>query len=179
LPALDALRGSVPDLRAVIAPHEPDRAHVERLLGSLGRSGWTTRTLEDVERSGEADGVDAIVVERVGVLAHLYAVATVSFVGGGFHDAGLHSVLEPAAAASPVVFGPRHHNTRAAGDLLADGGARVAASAQDLCEIMGAWLLDESARNDAAAAAARYIEGHRGAAARSAEHIADLIAPAS
>jgi 3-deoxy-D-manno-octulosonic-acid transferase len=179
LPALDALRDSVPDLRAVIAPHEPDRAHVERLLASLGRSGWTTRTLGDVEQVGDADGVDAIVVDRIGVLAHLYAVATVSFVGGGFHDAGLHSVLEPAAAASPVVFGPRHHNTRAAGDLVADGGARIAASAQELGEIMGAWLQDESARNDAGGAAARYIEGHRGAAARTAEHLVDLIPPAS
>jgi hypothetical protein len=62
---------------------------------------------------------------------------------------------------------------------VADGGAKIAVSAQDLSEIMGAWLQDESARNDAGGAAARYIEGHRGAAARTAEHLVDLIPPAS
>src|SRR2546422_1903971 len=37
-----------------------------------------------------------IVVDRVGILADLYALADVAFVGGGYHRAGLHSVLEPA-----------------------------------------------------------------------------------
>ena len=60
-----------------------------------------------------------MLVDRVGVLGDLYALADVAFVGGGFHAAGLHSVLEPAAFGAPVVFGPRHTGSRDAGLLLA------------------------------------------------------------
>ena len=53
------------------------------------------------------------------MLADLYAVADVAFVGGGFHGAGLHSILEPAAFGVPVIFGPQHASSRDAGALLA------------------------------------------------------------
>ena len=55
----------------------------------------------------------------LGVLGDLYALADVAFVGGGFHGAGLHSVLEPAAFGVPVLFGPRHEASRDASLLLA------------------------------------------------------------
>ena len=40
---------------------------------------------------------ETVVVDRVGVLGDLYALADVAYVGGGWGTAGLHSVLEPAA----------------------------------------------------------------------------------
>ncbi len=124
LPALAAARPEIPGLRVVIAPHEPTEGHVAALSERLAGDGWSVATLSRVEAAGDVTGRDAVVVDRVGVLAHLYGIATVSFVGGGFHDDGLHSVLEPAAASIPVAFGPRHRNARAAGDLLEVGGAR-------------------------------------------------------
>ena len=63
------------------------------------------------------------------MLAELYAAADVAFVGGGFHAAGLHSVLEPAAFGVPVAFGPRHANSRDAELLLSAGGAAAAGPA--------------------------------------------------
>ena len=114
-------------------------------------------------------------VERVGVLAELYEAASVSFVGGGFHARGLHSVLEPAAAGSPIVFGPQHQNARAAADLIAEGGAEVAGDPQALAGVLTKWLSDRSAGQDAGAAAARYIDRHRGAAARSAALLDSLL----
>ena len=38
----------------------------------------------------------------------LYALATAAYVGGGFHAAGLHSVLEPAAFGAPVLLSLIH-----------------------------------------------------------------------
>ena len=75
---------------------------------------------------------DVVLVDRVGVLGDLYALADVAFVGGGFHAAGLHSVLEPAAFGAPVLFGPRHANSRDAGLLLAAGAAASASDAPAL-----------------------------------------------
>jgi 3-deoxy-D-manno-octulosonic-acid transferase len=123
LPALDVARRAVPGLRAVLAPHEPDFRHVDSLRATLESRRWRTSTLGEIERSRSVEGVDAVVVDRVGVLAHLYTVGDVAYVGGGFHDMGLHSVLEPAAARLPVTFGPRHRNARAAADLIDCGGA--------------------------------------------------------
>lgn len=177
VPALHEVRRRVPDVRAIIAPHEPDERHVLPLMESLASGGWTSATLSDVEAAGSASGVDAVVVDRVGVLAHLYTVGAVAFVGGGYHDAGLHSVLEPAAARVPIAFGPRHHNARAAGDLLAEGGARIAKDSGSLAEIVTGWLTDDARREHAARQAFAYIDAHRGASARSARLLEALITP--
>ena len=175
VPALRKVRSSVPKVRLVIAPHEPDASHVDPLIARLREGGWAVRTLSEVEAAGQVADADAVVVDRVGVLAHLYGVADASFVGGGFHDAGLHSVLEPAAAGSPVVFGPGHRNARAAGDLLSLGGAKLATDADTLADVLTTWLLDVAERNRTGGIGVAYIEGHRGAAARSAEHLVRLI----
>ncbi|MBT8488966.1 MAG: hypothetical protein KJO65_09120 [Gemmatimonadetes bacterium] len=191
LPALRALRERVEKLCVVIAPHEPGADHVAGLLRRLRDDGWNATTLDDVEEVVSGDGSDtpsasygepvgaptwnAVVVERVGVLAHLYRVATASYVGGGFHEDGLHSVLEPAAAASPVVFGPRHANARAAGELLEAGGAKLASSAPEMTEILGEWLGDPQARKDVGQRAHGYIVGHLGAADRTARYLEQLL----
>ncbi len=169
VPAVGALRASLPGLRLVLAPHEPKASVVEGLLGTLGGAGWRATTLSGVVERGSVEGHDAVVVDSVGVLAHLYTVGDVAFVGGGFHDAGLHSVLEPAAARLPVVFGPRHQSARAAGELVSAGGAKIAEDAPALKQILSTWLGDEAARTAAGKGGFAYIERHRGAAARTAE----------
>ncbi len=155
-------------LRVIIAPHEPDEAHLRRLEAALGAHGIRAVRLAAVEEAGRSEPGHVVLVDRVGVLAHLYRVGTMAYVGGGFGTAGLHSVLEPAAAGSPVLFGPRHANARAAGELEAAGGARVIHDAAELASALLAWLEDEPGRADAGASAEGYIEQHRGAAARTA-----------
>lgn len=176
LPALDRARRAVPGLRVVVAPHEPTAAVAAGVLADFFGYGWRGATLAEVEAGGAVD-VDVVVVERLGVLARLYRVADVAYVGGGFHGAGLHSVLEPAAAGVPVLFGPRHANSRAAGDLAGAGGARSVASAQVLEEALVHWLTDGAAHAYAGGRASGYIHAHRGAAARTAALLDDLLTP--
>jgi 3-deoxy-D-manno-octulosonic-acid transferase len=174
LPALDAVRRDHTGVRAVLAPHEPDRVHVEALLGDLRRRGWNAAPLAEVEREG-AEGVDAVVVDRVGILAHLYTVGSAAYVGGGFHDRGLHSVLEPAAAKLPVAFGPRHGNARAAADLVACGGGRAVADPAELAEALAEWLGASGGAEWAGERAFGYIHGHLGAADRTAALLDELL----
>lgn len=174
LPALDRVRGEVAEVRAVVAPHEPGEEHVAALLEDFRSRGWTAGTLAEVERGG-ASGLDAVVVDRVGVLAHLYTVGMAAYVGGGFGDDGLHSVLEPAAAGLPVAFGPRHANARAAGDLLREGGAAEVDGAESLARSLQRWLTDPGARGYAASRAFGYIDRHLGAAARTAALLDDRL----
>lgn len=175
LPALSRARNRVPDLRAVIAPHEPGDAHVSSLVGRLAADGWRVALLGEVEERGTVEDVDAVVVDRVGVLAHLYTVGTVAYVGGGFHDQGLHSVLEPAAAGIPVLFGPAHGNARAANDLLRARAAREVASAEELARALSGWREDAGGAREAGERARGYIDGHRGAADRTAQVLEKVL----
>jgi 3-deoxy-D-manno-octulosonic-acid transferase len=160
-----------PDARLIVAPHEPTAAH----LTPIER--WCERESLSCARLGAATATDAdvVLVDRVGVLGDIYALADVAFVGGGFHAAGLHSVLEPAAFATPVVFGPRHASSRDAGVLLE---ARAAATAQDTTSLeatLEAWLDDAVARRAAGDAAREAVRAGLGAAERSYELVAALM----
>lgn len=172
------LSGDRPEALLVVAPHEPDASHLEPLEQGLARIGCRSLRLGRIETEGAGaltGEVGAIVVDRVGVLAELYTVGRAAYVGGGFHGDGLHSVLEPAAAGLPVAFGPAHDNARAAAELLEVGGAVEVGGAGDLRAALARWLDDEEARASSGRAAARYIEAHRGAADRTAEHLLALV----
>lgn len=173
--AATRVRERMAGLRLVVAPHEPDASHVEPLEDILRRRGWTPLRLSRMEEEGRIGGANAVVVDRVGVLAHLYTVGSAAYVGGGFHDDGLHSVLEPAAAGIPVAFGPSHHNSRAASDLLRLGGAVVVENAAELASAVERWLADEALGRRSGAAGSGYIESHLGAAGRSAEALLGLL----
>lgn len=121
LPAFRAVRAARPEARLVLVPHEPTSEHLARLEAQA-----VALELPTPVRLSEADGpAPFLVVDRVGVLAGLYAGAAIAYVGGGYGTAGLHSVVEPAACAVPVVFGPRWGGNRDAGLLLSRRAAIV------------------------------------------------------
>jgi 3-deoxy-D-manno-octulosonic-acid transferase len=164
--------------RLIIAPHEPDEAHLRALEQRLEREGLDHARLSRVEPAGVLLP-SVVVVDRVGVLADLYAAGDVAYVGGGFHRAGLHSVVEPAALGVPVLFGPRHGNAREAAELIAAGGGFAVADADAAALRLGHLLDDRAARDLAGAAAAAYVKSRLGGARRNAALIADLIARAA
>jgi 3-deoxy-D-manno-octulosonic-acid transferase len=176
LPALAALRGAAPPLRAVLAPHEPTPEHLRETARRLDTLGLRHRSLSQVEREDGDLSWDVLLVDRVGVLGDLYALADLAYVGGGFGSAGLHSVLEPAAFGVPVLFGPRHDNAREAAELVAAGGAFDVPDGASLGERLGLLVGAGAARTAAGAAARDYVEAGRGAAGRGVEIIEELIA---
>ena len=166
------VRARAGDARLVIAPHEPTPDH----LAPIERWGADARLrVARLSQGDAAPGADVIVVDRVGVLGELYALADAAFVGGGFHAAGLHSVLEPAAFGAPVLFGPRwtaSHDAR----LLRDAGGGVAVSdARELADQASTWLADGAARRAAGERARAMVEGGRGAAERSWALVSALL----
>ena len=161
-------------MRIILAPHEPDTAHLRQLEHRLDTHSFTHARLSEVEH-GTEKLPEVIIVDRIGILADLYAIANVAYVGGGFHDAGLHSVVEPAALGVPVIFGPRHGNAREADELAGKGGGFVASDGHAAASV----ILDLAARpvhfRTSAAAARAFVEARLGGARRNAELIAGLI----
>jgi len=170
LKAWPLVRREAPDARLVIAPHEPTRTHTEPLRRWARAAGLTLAPLAEADASH-----DVVLVNRVGVLGELYALADAAYVGGGFHAAGLHSVLEPAAFGAPVVFGPRHANSRDAGLLLACGGAFASDDVATLARAIRIVLTEPDTRAHAGAAARRLVVDGLGASERSAVLVERLV----
>lgn len=171
LPALAELHRSSPQLRTIIAPHEPTHAHLAPIEQWAASAGLRSAALG----SAGAGTADVVIVDRVGVLGELYALADVAFVGGGFHAAGLHSVLEPAAYGVPVIFGPRSQTSRDARLLIAAHGARAVADPREISGVLRKWIEDRAARVAAGAAARRVVEENGGATARSVALLESLL----
>lgn len=162
-------------LRLIIAPHEPTLAHLAPIEVWSRGAGFSCARLDAI---GDATS-DIVLVDRVGILGELYAVADVAFVGGGFHAAGLHSVLEPAAFGAPVLFGPRHGSSRDAALLLAAGAARSVSEARSLRETLDGWMDPASTapRRAAGQNARNVVEGRLGAADASAALVLSQLLP--
>jgi 3-deoxy-D-manno-octulosonic-acid transferase len=181
VPAFAALgRGG----RLVVAPHEPGEAHLRGLERRLERAGLAHARLAALESALErAPGADpaaplpaVVVVDRVGVLAELYAAADAAYVGGGFGSAGLHSVVEPAALGVPVLYGPRHGAAREAAELAEAGGGIGVADAAELEVALRRLRDDHAGRARAGAAAAAYVASQLGGAGANAGLVAELLA---
>ena len=177
LAAFADLLAQVPMVRLILAPHEPNPDH----LAGIAHRALTLRLPRPVRLSQIEHAPlplpPVIVVDRVGVLADLYAYGDVAFVGGGYHRAGLHSVLEPAVFGVPVVAGPHWQMSRDAALLIERGGA-VALPADGRHPLHSQWLVwhhDPAARRKAGAAGKRLVQEGRGAAERTTALVRGLV----
>ena len=179
LRAYSGVRGTYPQARLILVPHEPVEDHLARIEQAAIDSGLP----RPVRLSAATEATPLLLVDSVGVLAALYGAGTMTYVGGGFGRAGLHSVLEPAAWSLPVAFGPRWTNSRDAALLLEAGGAtalpRGSVAASALEKLWSKWIRDESGRTEQGKKARQVVEGGRGASERSAEMLLRLISSRS
>jgi len=176
LPAWLAVHEAVPTTRLIIAPHELASAHLESLHQWARSNNLSSATL-----AGATDATDVVVVDRMGVLADLYAVATVAYVGGGFHSSGLHSLVEPAVFRAPVVIGPNHEGSRDATMMLSAGGAVSVDSIDEMSRVLMRLLGDEHddghqhERADRSDAIGSVVAAELGAVDRSFEIVRELL----
>lgn len=170
-PALTDARIRERRLRMIIAPHEPTALHLAPIEQWATESGLRHARLGAVA----AATADIVIVDRVGVLGDLYALGDIAFVGGGFHAAGLHSVLEPAAYGIPVVFGPRHSTSRDAALLIEAGGAREVRDREQLISTLSRWLDDPIDRRAAGSSARQVVDDNAGATQRSVALIESIL----
>jgi len=122
--------------------------------------------------------VDILVGDTMGEMTKYLAASDVAFVAGSMVPVGGHNVLEPAALAVPVIFGPYVFNFAEPSAILADVGAgwRVEDSI-DLAATVVNLFSDNALRERAGAAAEAVLATNRGALTRLAAVIEELLEP--
>jgi len=99
---------SYPKAVMILAPRHPERfAEVAKLLEDLGLRYWK-RSLW----SGEAIVGGVLLVDTIGELASLYALADIAFVGGSLVPRGGHNIIEPAQHGVAIMVGNHTENFR-------------------------------------------------------------------
>lgn len=105
----------------ILVPHEPEPERLKEIEELISQHNLPYVRLADLEKKSHKGEV--IIVDRVGVLAELYMLGDVTFIGGSFHGS-VHNVMEPAIMGKPVLFGPTIHNSLEA-FMLIDRGAGI------------------------------------------------------
>ena len=154
----------------IIVPHEPTPVHVQQLMERLRKSGLTYVKYSELVEESNLSQVRVIIIDTIGILAKLYRMADVTFVGGSFHGS-VHNVMEPAAMEKPILFGPTIDNAHEAHQLVQCGGAEIVNSANQLVDVLGCWLVSPQQRQQVARSALQVIQDNLGATERTLDHL--------
>jgi len=157
----------------ILAPRHPDRADEVAALLEAKQLSYVRRSRTGDGSAGEAR---ILLLDTFGELGMAYAVADVVFVGGSLVNIGGHNVLEAAAQAKPVMYGPYMHKSRPSKELLeeADAGFTVR-DADELVRTIEELTRDRNVYRRRAENARAAVLSNKGAAARTATLIADLV----
>jgi 3-deoxy-D-manno-octulosonic-acid transferase len=153
-------RARCPELALLLAPRHPERAgEVEELIRARGLVAARRSRLPADAAPGAV-----VILDTVGELAALYALAEVVFVGGSLVPVGGHNVLEPAMRGKPVLVGPHTSNFREGAELLQrSGGGLVVKDGPELERELARLLEDRELARRMGDAARAAFAGRQGA----------------
>ena len=171
LKAFENLRVEHPRAVMMLAPRHPERFdEVAILLQQLAmpssrRSQWL----------GEALAGRVLLVDSIGELAALYALADVAFVGGSLVPRGGHNIIEPAQHGVAIVTGNHTENFR---DIVALFQGRDAVRIVGLAELpltLMQLLADDAERGALGRRALETVRSQMGATSRTLDGLKTLV----
>lgn len=161
------------DFLLVLAPRH--LARIERVSALLRTRGLSHHRLSEL-RQGAARIHGVVLVDTMGELADLYAIADFVFIGGSLVNKGGHNVMEPAAWGRPVLYGPCMADFRDAAELLEAAGAGFPVrGAEELTEKILAFVNDKEGYAQAGRRAAAVVAAQKKAVETQAGLILDLL----
>ncbi len=176
LPGYQLLRENTSDdfPHLILVPHEPTPERIKEIRGYLDRQQLAYRCFSELTPEVDLSTVDILIIDALGLLAKLYGLADIAFVGGSFRGS-VHNVMEPAAMGKPVLFGPTIQNAYEASLLVERGGAKLVPDAQQLADAITVWLNDANARDTAGSIGKRLIAENLGAVERTLVHLRKYV----
>jgi 3-deoxy-D-manno-octulosonic-acid transferase len=171
------LRSRFDNLALALAPRHPERvAEVEGIL----RAAQIEYLKASAPGTAACSTSRVLLLDTMGELRAMYGRAAVAFVGGSLLSGrGGQSLVEPAAAGVPVLFGPFHQNQQEiASTLLEARAGAVVRDAAELVRTVTALLRDEAERLAAGGRARAVVERMAGAVGATLMHLRALTSVA-
>ncbi|MFZ0815863.1 MAG: 3-deoxy-D-manno-octulosonic acid transferase [Candidatus Sulfotelmatobacter sp.] len=172
LKAFENLRVQYPRAVMILAPRHPERfAAVAELLEQMSirfyrRSLWNGEPL--------AGGV--FLLDTIGELAALYALADIAFVGGSLVPRGGHNIIEPAQHGVATVVGNHTENFRDIVSLFQSRNAVRVVGPAELPLVLLELLANDEERKALGQRAAETLRSQIGATTRTADALGELMA---
>ena len=166
-------------VRLVIAPRHPER--FDEVAGLIKASGfrWTRRSANS---NSDDRNTEVLLLDSIGELQSLYAVASVVFVGGSIARTGGPNILEPAAVGASIVTGPHTFNFRLIVQTFVEAKAIIqlpSVSQQEitnrLTQILSELLRDDDRRQKLGERAKRLLTLNLGATERTLELLEPML----
>ena len=166
---LDHYANTHPDIKFIVAPHEIGEDHlrdIEKLFKNTVRFSKLPKDNKapvPVSRNARLAKPNTLIIDNIGMLSRLYRYATITYIGGGFGDDGIHNVLEAAVYGKPVVHGPVYEKYVEAVELVQLGGALVINTALEAEATFNNLLSDAVLYQQSCEAARNYVYNNKGA----------------
>ena len=149
----------------LVVPHEVDKASIAYWVKTLDQN----VTLDSA--GGTWDG-GVRIIDKVGILAKLYAITDYAYVGGGFGK-GIHNILEPASFKNIVFIGQNHESFKEARDLVKLKAVHVVSKNDNIAS--KASLLGSTQKEKSVDILRDYINEQKGSSKRIAKDILSRI----
>jgi len=156
----------------ILAPRRPERfAAVTALLHQMS-IGFYKRS----EWNGESLAGKVFLLDTIGELSALYALADVAFVGGSLVPHGGHNIIEPAQHGIAIVVGNHTENFREMVSLFQSRSALRVVGPAELPLVLIELLANDAERIALGQRAAETMRSQVGATARTADSLEELLA---
>jgi len=156
----------------ILAPRRPERfgfvaALMQQMsIGFFKRSDW----------DGESLTGKVFLVDTIGELSALYALADVAFVGGSLIAHGGHNIIEPAQHGVAILVGNHTENFRDMVNLFQSRNALRVVGPAELPLVLIELLANDAERIALGQRAAETMRSQVGATARTADSLEELLA---
>jgi 3-deoxy-D-manno-octulosonic-acid transferase len=174
LDAFAKIKNHEDDLLLIVAPRNPERAGtVFRMFDSAG---FSVGLMKELNKISSGKRLDVIIIDTIGLLKKLYAIADITFIGGSLVNCGGHNPLEPAAFSKPIIFGHDMSDFADISRMLLDaGGAVCVKDAKDLCNALVLLLENDKSASDMGRNALGVLTANKGAVEKTIQVIKDHL----
>jgi 3-deoxy-D-manno-octulosonic-acid transferase len=158
-----------------LAPRHPERFDAVATFLQQAK----VRLFRRSQWNGESLSGAVLLIDSIGELSSLYALADIAFVGGSLVPRGGHNIIEPAQHGVPILVGPHTENFRDIVELFRGRDAVRVVAPSDLSSAFLDLLANENQRRELGLRAAETLATQRGATQRTLQKLNELLAPRS
>ena len=149
--------------------HEPNSQENKYLCNIFNRNSLSTEVIDSIKSIVQTDS-RIVIINTVGVLADLYWITKVAYVGGGF-SSGVHNLMEPAVAGVPMIFGPRYKKFKEAVEIVSQNAGRSISKSIDFNDFLNFYFNSEENLTHSSESARNIILNHSGASVKILDHL--------